>query len=105
MAKDAHIYSELIEDPSEAGLDDKDNQVQPNTVHEDDGAEVKPILLRKNEVKLSKQREYFEDGSLPMPIYCAVRHEVEIASVTKANTLSSKQDIEPCQDTTKSKTT
>jgi phospholipase A2 len=103
MANDAHTYSEMIEDPSETGLDNEEDHVQPNTVHEDDGAEVKPRLLRKSEVKLSKQRDYFEDGSLPMPIYCAVRHEVEIASVTKAATVSSTQGIEPCEQVSRAK--
>lgn len=97
MENDAHSYTESIEDPSELGLKNKEDHTQPGTVHEDDGAEVKPRLLKKNEIKLSMQKDYFQDGSLPMPIYCAVRHEVELASVTKAATVSSKQGVEPCQ--------
>lgn len=98
MENDAHSYTESIEDPSELGLKSKEDHTQPGTVHEDDGAEVKPRLLKKNEIKLSMQKDYFQDGSLPMPIYCAVRHEVELASVTKAATVSSKQGVEPCQE-------
>ncbi|KAL7334172.1 hypothetical protein PS15p_202979 [Mucor circinelloides] len=97
MENDAHSYTESIGDPSELGLKDKEDHTQPGTVHEDDGAEVKPRLLRKNEIKLSMQKDYFQDGSLPMPIYCAVRHEVELASVTKAATVSSKQGVDPCE--------
>ncbi|KAI8878564.1 FabD/lysophospholipase-like protein [Backusella circina FSU 941] len=63
-------YSESIEDVPEYV------QNATGTITEDDGAEVKPQLLRKSQIKLSRQREYFEDGSLPMPIYCAVRHEI-----------------------------
>ncbi|CEP18713.1 hypothetical protein [Parasitella parasitica] len=92
-------YSENIEDRSEIGLDDKREHTQPGTVHEDDGAEVKPRLLNKNEIKLSMQKGYFQDGLLPMPIYCAVRHEVEPAHVNKAATISSTQGLEPCKDT------
>lgn len=79
-------YSEDIEEQSSHANDDT------RTIHEDDGAEVKPRLLKKDEIKLSKQKVYFEDGSLPMPIYCAVRHEIESAGVTKADTISSKKD-------------
>lgn len=79
-------YSEDIEEQSIEKDTDK------KTIHEDDGTEVKPRLLKKNEIKLSKQRVYFEDGSLPMPIYCAVRHEIESAGVTKADTVSNKQE-------------
>ncbi|CAO3617653.1 unnamed protein product [Mucor hiemalis] len=78
-------YSESIEENPDA-----DQNAETGTIHEDDGAEVKPRLLKKNEIKLSRQRDYFEDGSLPMPIYCAVRHEIELAGVTKAETISSK---------------
>ncbi|KAG2204450.1 hypothetical protein INT47_005241 [Mucor saturninus] len=77
-------YSEDIEE--QTTQKDSDSK----TIHEDDGAEVKPRLLKKNEIKLSKQRVYFEDGSLPMPIYCAVRHEIETAGVTKADTVSNQ---------------
>lgn len=81
-------YSESIEEnPDE---NQKGEETTTGTIHEDDGAEVKPRLLKKDEIKLSKQREYFEDGSLPMPIYCAVRHEIELANVTKAETIASK---------------
>lgn len=97
MEDDAHSYSESIEDPSDVRLNDKEDHTQPGTVHEDDGTEVKPRLLKKNEIKLSMQKDYFQDGSLPMPIYCAVRHEVELASVNKAATVSSKQGVEPCE--------
>lgn len=79
-------YSEDIEEQStQNGSDNK-------TIHEDDGAEVKPRLLKKDEIKLSKQRVYFEDGSLPMPIYCAVRHEIETAGVTKAGTVLNNKE-------------
>lgn len=84
-------YSESIEDPSS-------NDKNAKTVQEDDGAEVKPRLLKKNEIKLSRQRVYFEDGSLPMPIYCAVRHEIQKPGVTKAETISSKKSEEVVED-------
>ncbi|GAA5799245.1 hypothetical protein HPULCUR_004655 [Helicostylum pulchrum] len=93
--RDVHpAYSESIEDPS---FNDKNAK----TVQEDDGAEVKPRLLKKNEIKLSRQRTYFEDGSLPMPIYCAVRHEIQTPGVTKAETISSKisEDVVEDKDT------
>jgi phospholipase A2 len=83
-----HWYSESIGEPSPLTQQKNDKSTETGTVQEDDGAEVKPRILRKNEIKLSKQREYFEDGSLPMPIYCAVRHEIEQANVTKAATMS-----------------
>ncbi|KAF7724212.1 hypothetical protein EC973_001231 [Apophysomyces ossiformis] len=38
---------------------------------------VKPRLLESSELKLSNQRNYIEDGSQPMPIYCVVQHEIE----------------------------
>lgn len=88
-------YSESILDPSEDVVMDSDNK----TIQEDDGAEVKPRLLKKNEIKLSRQRAYFEDGSLPMPIYCAVRHEIERPGVTKAETMSSKMMEEEKEET------
>lgn len=68
------------------------------TVQEDDGSVVKPKLLHRSEIKLSKQRAYFEDGALPMPIYCAVRHEIGIPSTTKANTISNQENIDPCEE-------
>ncbi|KAI9481693.1 MAG: acyl transferase/acyl hydrolase/lysophospholipase [Benjaminiella poitrasii] len=92
------IYSEMIEDPFSIEQSTATESKQQGTIKEDSGAEVKPRLLRKNEIKLSKQRKYFEDGSLPMPIYCVVRHEVETASVTKTATISSMQNIEPCEE-------
>ncbi|KAI8644052.1 acyl transferase/acyl hydrolase/lysophospholipase, partial [Parasitella parasitica] len=91
---DANSYSENIEDPSDIGLHNQQEHTQSGTVHEDDGTEVKPRLLNKNEIKLSMQKSYFQDGSLPMPIYCAVRHEVEPAHLNKAATVSSKQEEE-----------
>ncbi|KAG1450750.1 hypothetical protein G6F56_008257 [Rhizopus delemar] len=59
------------------------------TIRDEGGEEVKPKVLHKNEIKLSRQQRYFEDGSLPMPIYCAVRHEVNRPGITKTDTLSS----------------
>ncbi|KAI8081796.1 acyl transferase/acyl hydrolase/lysophospholipase, partial [Gilbertella persicaria] len=85
-------YSEFIETDTQE--EDGENHVHSGTMHEPDGARVKPRLLKKNEIKLSKQREYFEDGSLPMPIYCAVRHEIQKAGENKANTISSKTEEE-----------
>ncbi|KAI8143261.1 acyl transferase/acyl hydrolase/lysophospholipase [Fennellomyces sp. T-0311] len=38
---------------------------------EANGQHVKPVILDR--MKLSRQTTYFEDGSLPMPIYCVVR--------------------------------
>ncbi|KAI9276546.1 acyl transferase/acyl hydrolase/lysophospholipase [Sporodiniella umbellata] len=53
--------------------------------------ESRPEVLHKSEIKLSKQKKYFEDGTLPMPIYCAVRHEINRPGITKTDTLSSKE--------------
>lgn len=97
MENHAHSYSEDIEDLSEVEPDSEQDDDQPKTIHENDGAKVKPRLLQKNEIKLSMQKSYFQNGSLPMPIYCAVRHEVELASVNKAATISSRQGVEPCK--------
>ncbi|KAG2219995.1 hypothetical protein INT45_001894 [Circinella minor] len=44
---------------------------------EETGLKVKPILIDPNTTKLSKQTRYFQDGSLPMPIYCVVRIDEE----------------------------
>ncbi|OAD02793.1 hypothetical protein MUCCIDRAFT_37692 [Mucor lusitanicus CBS 277.49] len=52
----------------------------------------KPRLLKKNEIKLSMQKDYFQDGSLPMPIYCAVRHEVELASPREADEKTEEEE-------------
>lgn len=95
-----HWYSESIGEPSPLTQQKNDQSAaEIGTIQEDDGAEVKPRILRKNEIKLSKQREYFEDGSLPMPIYCAVRHDIEKAGVTKAATMSQNEEEEEKKDT------
>ncbi|KAI7898671.1 acyl transferase/acyl hydrolase/lysophospholipase [Cokeromyces recurvatus] len=93
-------YSESIEYPSirTNNQTTASNNNKQGTIQEDSGLEVKPRLLHNKEIKLSKQREYFEDGSLPMPIYCVVRHEVETPNVTKAATVSSMENNrEPCE--------
>lgn len=90
-------YRGLAED--ETKKPDTNNHVDNSkTVEEDDGSIVKPKLLHRSEIKLSKQRAYFEDGSLPMPIYCAVRHEIGIPNVTKEATISNQDNIEPCRE-------
>ncbi|KAI8374151.1 acyl transferase/acyl hydrolase/lysophospholipase [Radiomyces spectabilis] len=43
---------------------------------EDKDSQVLPLLLDKNEMKLSSQQRFLADGSQPMPIYCVVRHDV-----------------------------
>ncbi|KAI7875620.1 FabD/lysophospholipase-like protein [Lichtheimia hyalospora FSU 10163] len=48
-----------------------------STLQEPDGTLIKPLLLDRKTMKLSNQRKYIEDGSLPMPIYCVVRHDIE----------------------------
>lgn len=53
--------------------DEKDD----STLEEPDGTLIKPLLLDRKTMKLSNQRKYIEDGSLPMPIYCVVRHDIE----------------------------
>jgi phospholipase A2 len=82
-------YSKLVQD----GIVEK-----VKTIEEDDGSIVKPKLLHRSEIKLSKQTAYFEDGSLPMPIYCAVRHEIGVPSAAKANTISNQDNVEPCEE-------
>ncbi|KAI8347618.1 acyl transferase/acyl hydrolase/lysophospholipase [Choanephora cucurbitarum] len=76
-------YSESIERISTTAINE-----------EQDGSFVRPQLLKRSEIKLSRQREYFEDGSLPMPIYCAVRHEIESAGEAKATALREEQEDE-----------
>ncbi|KAG1459738.1 hypothetical protein G6F46_007140 [Rhizopus delemar] len=82
-ADEEEEYSESI------SLAESTKTAKTGTVEEDDGAQVRPRVLQKNEVKLSKQKKYFEDGSLPMPIYCAVRHEIHRPGITKQATMSS----------------
>lgn len=82
-ADEEEEYSESI------SLAENTKIAKTGTVEEDDGAKVRPRVLQKNEVKLSKQKKYFEDGSLPMPVYCAVRHEIHRPGITKQATMSS----------------
>ena len=44
---------------------------EQGAITEPNGQHIKPVILDR--MKLSKQAQYFEDGSLPMPIYCVVR--------------------------------
>jgi phospholipase A2 len=51
------------------------------------------ILIPANELavdddmlKLSNQRKFIDDGSEPLPIYTAVRHEIPVKAVTKGKT-------------------
>ena len=37
------------------------------------------LSVDENDFKLSKQRKYTDDGSHPLPIYTAVRHEIPLA--------------------------
>jgi len=39
--------------------------------------------VRDDWLKLSNQREYIDDGSEPLPIYTAVRHEIPVKTVPK----------------------
>ncbi|KAI9273032.1 acyl transferase/acyl hydrolase/lysophospholipase [Phascolomyces articulosus] len=52
-------------------------EVESGIVAEEDRVKVKPMLVDPNMTKLSKQTQYFQDGSLPMPIYCVVRVDEE----------------------------
>ncbi|CEG75570.1 hypothetical protein RMATCC62417_10591 [Rhizopus microsporus] len=79
-------YSESI------SIKESTRNVETGTMQESDGTKVEPRLLQKNEIKLSRQRTYFDDGSLPMPIYCAVRHEIQRPEITKQATLSSQDE-------------
>lgn len=79
-------YSESI------SIKESTRNVETGTMQENDGTKVEPRLLQKNEIKLSRQRTYFDDGSLPMPIYCAVRHEIQHPGITKQATLSSQDE-------------
>lgn len=79
-------YSESI------SIKESTMNVETGTMQENDGTKVEPRLLQKNEIKLSRQRTYFDDGSLPMPIYCAVRHEIQRPGITKQATLSSQDE-------------
>lgn len=70
--EDSSKYSESIEDNDDVRtLDDH------GTVLDDDGAEIRPKLMQKEDLKISRQQRFIEDGALPMPIYCAVRHEIK----------------------------
>ncbi|KAI9030730.1 acyl transferase/acyl hydrolase/lysophospholipase [Phycomyces nitens] len=57
------------------GSPGKKDDIIHGVVTEEDGTRRKPILLSKNSMKLSHQDKVFGDGSQPMPIYCAVRHD------------------------------
>ena len=39
--------------------------------------------VRDDWLKLSNQRKYVDDGSEPLPIYTAVRHEIPVKAVSK----------------------
>ncbi|KPI43504.1 Cytosolic phospholipase A2 [Cyphellophora attinorum] len=41
--------------------------------------------IHSEDLKLSNQRTYIQDGQLPMPIYTCVRHEIPIEEEEKAN--------------------
>ncbi|KAI9488610.1 acyl transferase/acyl hydrolase/lysophospholipase [Zychaea mexicana] len=56
---------------------DEDEDKEQGKVKEESGSMVKPILLDRNAMKMSKQTKYFQDGSMPMPIYCVVRIDEE----------------------------
>ncbi|KAI8379657.1 acyl transferase/acyl hydrolase/lysophospholipase [Radiomyces spectabilis] len=66
-------YSEEIE-REDIG---EQSRVSDGTLEDEDGAKIRPRFMERTDVKLSKQRRYIEDGSMPMPIYCVVRHEVK----------------------------
>ncbi|CEG69427.1 hypothetical protein RMATCC62417_05504 [Rhizopus microsporus] len=85
-------YSESI------SIKESTRNVETGTMQENDGTKVEPRLLQKNEIKLSRQRTYFDDGSLPMPIYCAVRHEIQHPGITKQATLSSHDEDNEVKD-------
>lgn len=87
-------YSEKI-DRDTSSMEENDGKIK-----DDDGAQVLPVILERSELKLSRQKEYFEDGSLPIPIYCVVRHEVREPKATvenEANAIESskKEEEEP----------
>ena len=66
-------YSEKIEQNTE----DRTVVGHEGLVRDEDESFVRPVLPSKAELKLSRQRKYFEDGSWPMPIYCVVHHEIK----------------------------
>ncbi|KAL0096298.1 acyl transferase/acyl hydrolase/lysophospholipase [Phycomyces blakesleeanus] len=68
------------------GSSKKKEDILRGIVTEEDGTQRKPILLSKNAMKLSCQDDVFGDGSQPMPIYCAVRHD-------NAHTAEEEKDI------------
>ncbi|ORZ25468.1 acyl transferase/acyl hydrolase/lysophospholipase [Absidia repens] len=45
--------------------------------NDDEDIPKEEILLAKKDMKLSSQRQFFSDGSQPMPIYCVVRQDLE----------------------------
>src|SRR5579859_2031895 len=50
------------------------------------------LAVRDDYLKLSSQRKYIDDGSEPMPIYTAVRHEIPIKAVSEDD---SKKEEKP----------
>ncbi|CAO3630753.1 unnamed protein product [Cunninghamella echinulata] len=62
--------------------DDDSNKNETDEIKKDSikkkGKKMVELLLNKNEMKLSSQMNYFEDGSQPMPIYCVVREDVSV---------------------------
>ena len=44
------------------------------------------LAVQDDMLKLSNQRKFIDDGSEPLPIYTAVRHEIPVKAVTRGKT-------------------
>jgi len=51
--------------------------------------------VRDDWLKLSNQRKYVDDGSEPLPIYTAVRHEIPVKIVSKEEKEEKFTDVTP----------
>lgn len=70
-------YEEKIVDQKSCSSSSSSSQVEDGAVRETSGQRVTPRLLDRTAMKLSKEAEYIQDGSQPMPIYCVVRRDME----------------------------
>jgi cytosolic phospholipase A2 len=56
------------------------------------------LNVRDDWLKLSNQRKCVDDGSEPLPIYTAVRHEIPVKTVSKEEKKKPNNDVTPETD-------
>ncbi|KAI9011985.1 acyl transferase/acyl hydrolase/lysophospholipase, partial [Phycomyces nitens] len=83
-------YTEKIE-PREI-YKEQQNGYKNGTIKDEDGAEKRPRLIGRADLKLSNQRHYIDNGSHPMPIYCVVRHEIPSTSKDDSDSEENEED-------------